>query len=188
MKTSIRDNAILKSRLLLNIAFVWALSSSLGVVILGALCFYAFKHQQIHWLPVCSDSGFSLSNSSYSPSYLKGMAKKVIDLRLTYNPETVATRFESLIHLIPAEKQEVFKKMLDLEAKTVKEKNISSVFYEEAIAVDVNKGQAKIKGFLNRTSHGLQIRPAYKAYLLTFSFKNGVMWPNSVKEIRDENN
>lgn len=34
------------------------------------------------------------------------MTKKVIQLRLTYNPDTVAARFASLVHLIPASHQE----------------------------------------------------------------------------------
>lgn len=188
MITTYRDNAVLKSRLLLNMALIWAGSASIAVVILSALCFYAIKHKQTHWLPVCASSGFDISESDYSPSYIKEMAKKVIMLRLTYNPETVESRFTTLAHLIPADRQESFKKILDLEAKTVKEKNISSVFYEDEIAVDLNKGQVKVKGYLNRTSHGLQIKPKYKQYRLQFSFSNGVMWPESVKEINDEKN
>lgn len=188
MNTTYRDNAILKSRILLKMALLWAGFASVAVLVLSGLCFYLLKHKQTHWLPVCVPSGFDISESDYSPSYLKEMAKKAITLRLTYNPETVESRFTALVHLIPADRQEAFKKILDVEAKAVKEKNISSVFYEDEIAMDLNRGQVKIKGTINRTSHGLQIKPKYKQYLLQFSFNNGVMWLKSVKEITDEKN
>ncbi|RUQ96648.1 TraE/TraK family type IV conjugative transfer system protein [Legionella septentrionalis] len=188
MDTDYRDNAIVRSQLLLKMTLVWALSSSLAVVVLSFLCLYAFKHKQVHWLPVCGVSEFNLSESNYSPSYLKEMAIKVINLRLTYNPETVDSRFMSLIHLIPASRQEAFKKILDAEREAVQEKNISSVFYEEEIAADTALQQVKINGFLYRTSHGLQVKPQYKTYLLTFSFKDGVLWPESVKEIENAKN
>lgn len=188
MDTNYRDDAILRARLLLNMTLVWAISVSVAVIILAGLCWYAFKHKSVHWLPVCASAEFSVSDMDYSPSYLKGMTKKVMNLRLTYNPETVQARFLSLLHLMPANRQEGFKKILDEDAQVILEKNISSVFYEEDIAVDVKLHQAKIKGFLYRTSHGLEVKPQYKTYLVTFGFKNGVLWPESVKEVEHEKN
>lgn len=187
MDTSFRDNAIERCQLLLKMALAWALSMSIVVIILSGLSFYAFKHKQVHWLPVCTASAFSLGETAYSPSYLKEMSKKVMDLRMTYNPETVASRFVSLLHLIPVERQEDFKKILDEEVKTVQNKNISSVFYEEVIAVDSKLHTAKVKGYLHRTRAGLQIKPQYKLYQIQFAFKDGMLWPRSIQEIQDEN-
>ena len=91
-----------------------------------------------------------------------------------------------MAHLTPANWQESFKKQLDSEIETVKAKNISSVFYAEKIAVDVVRHQGQIEGLLYRTSHGLQIKPQYKSYILQFDFKDGVLWLKSVKEISNE--
>lgn len=186
MDTTFRDNAIAKNRILLKMALAWALSMSVAVMALSFLCFYAFKHKQTHWLPVCTSEAFSVGESAYSPAYIKEMSKKVMDLRMTYNPETVASRFLSLLHLIPVERQEDFKKILDSEIKTVQDKNISSVFYEESIAIDNRLHIARVKGYLQRTRAGLQIKPQYKGYQIQFAFKNGLLWPQSIQEMHDE--
>ncbi|KTD47440.1 putative conjugative transfer protein TraE [Legionella quinlivanii] len=183
MNRIFRDNVVLKNRVLLNLTLAWAFSATFAVIILGGLCFYVVKHKETHWLPICTEEGYFLGNASYSPSYIKDMTKKVIQLRLTYNPETVESRFATLVHLIPASHQEAFKKILDSEIGVVKEKNISSVFYEKDIEIDPSNVQAKIKGTLNRTSHGLEVKPQAKVYLVQFSYKQGMMWPMSIQEV-----
>ena len=183
MQTSWRDNAVAKNKLLLKLTLLWAGSSSVVAVVLAFLCYYALTHRQIHWLPVCTGSEFSIGDSAYSPEYLKKMTEKVADLRLTYNPETIESRNATLIHLIPANHQEAFKKVLDAERETVVKKNISSVFYAEHVSVDIKHNQGRIDGLLYRTSHGLQLSPKHKQYTLQFSFKNGLLGLESVKEI-----
>jgi len=182
MNTAYRDDAIKKNRLLLKLLLIWALSSTLAVIILSVLNTYSLLHRQVHWLPVCVDK-FSLGDREYSPNYLKEMTKKVADLRLTYNPETIDARLTMLSHLIAINKQEIFLRLLDSERKTIHEKNISSVFYDEKISVDVSKNQGQIEGLLYRTSHGLSLKPQHKIYRIQFSFTNGLLSLQSIREM-----
>lgn len=185
MDTQFRDNAIAKNRLLLKLILVWALSSTCAVIVLAFLCFYTLAHRQVHWLPVCTGAEFSIGDGAYSPEYLKEMTQKIADLRLTYNPETIDARYRMLSQLIPANLQESFKKILDAERTTVHEKNVSSVFYAEKVAVNVAQNQGKIEGLLYRTSHGLQLKSQHKVYQLQFSFYNGLLSLQSIQEIHD---
>lgn len=185
MNTSFRDNAIAKNRLLLKVSLAWALSSTFAIIILIALNFYTLLHRQVHWLPVCTGAEFSIGDKAYSPEYLKEMTQKVADLRLTYNPETIDARYTQLSHLIPANYQESFTRLLDAERKTVHEKNVSSVFYDEKVSVDVANNQGQIEGLLYRTSHGLQLKPQHKIYRVQFSFKNGLLTLVSIQEIHN---
>ena len=185
MQTNYRDNAIAKNRLLFKLTLLWALSSTLGVIVLAITCFYAITHRQVHWLPICTGLEFSIGDSAYSPAYLKQMTEKVADLRLTYNPETIDARYTTLIHLIPNKNQTAFKKVLDQEIDTVHKKNISSVFYSDRMAVDVQHQQGQIAGLLYRTSHGIPLKPKHKTYQLQFVFKNGLLELQSLKEIDD---
>jgi conjugal transfer pilus assembly protein TraE len=182
MNTSFRNNAIAKNRLLLKLTLIWALSSTLAVIVLAGLNFYTLLHRQVHWLPVCTGEEFSIGDRAYSPEYLKEMTQKVADLRLTYNPETIDARYMILTHLIPANYQESFARLLDAERKTVHEKNVSSVFYGEKVLVDVTKNQGQIEGLLYRTSHGLQLKPQHKVYRFQFSYKNGLLNLASIQE------
>ena len=185
MQTTYRDDAIAKNRLLFKFTLLWAMSTTLAVIVLSLLCLYAMKHRQVHWLPICTGLEFSIGDSAYTPAYLKQMTEKVADLRLTYNPETIDARYRTLIHLIPGNTQESYKKLLDREIATVHEKNISSVFYAERLAVDVKTNQGQIAGLLYRTSHGLELKPQHKTYQIQFSFKNGTLGLQSVKELND---
>lgn len=187
MQTSFRDHALAKNRLLLKVLLMWAISVTAAVMVLSCLCVYAFQHKEVHWLPMCTGAEFSISDKTYSPAYLKEMTEKVVDLRLTYSPETVDSRNVTLLHTIPANHQEAFKHQLLSEQKTVHDKNISSVFYAEKVNVDVDKGEGQITGMLHRTSHGLQLRPKRKTYQLHFVFKNGLLGLQSMKEINDAN-
>lgn len=183
MNTSFRDDAIAKNKLILRLTLIWALSSTLAVIILSGFCVYTLTHRQIHWLPVCTGGDFSIGMSTYSPSYLRKMTKKVADLRLTYNPETIEARHAMLLHLVTAKHQDSFNKQLDTEHIAVHEKNVSSVFYDEKISVDVFHHQAQIEGLLYRTSHGLQLKPQRKRYQVQFSFTNGLLELLSIKEV-----
>lgn len=182
METSYRDNAIAKNQRLLQLTLLWAMSVTVATIILTFVCFYAFTHREIHWLPFCTGSEFSVGEHSYSPSYLKEMGEKVLDLRLTYSPDTIDARYEKLLHLIPAKNQERFKKLLDSERKTVHEKNISSVFYADGLKVDIGTNQASLHGLLYRTSHGIGLTPEPKTYELQFSYQHGLLSLQSIKE------
>lgn len=188
MQTTFRDDAISKHKTLLKLTCLWAILSTLAVLVLTMTCFYAISHRETHWLPVCTGLEFSVGEKAYSASYLRQMTEKVADLRLTDNPETIEARYTTLLHLINPAHQTAFKKVLDQEIETIQKKNISSVFYSESIAVDVQHHQAQISGLLYRTSHGLQLKPKHKTYQLQFMFKNGLLSLQSIKEIHDARN
>ncbi len=57
------------------------------------------------------------------------------------------------------------------------------MFYEKDIEIDESTLQAKVKGILNRTSHGLEVKPQSKVYLVQFAHLNGMMWPKAIKEV-----
>ncbi|STX81255.1 conjugative transfer protein TraE [Legionella busanensis] len=186
MDIKFRDDAISKNRLVLRITFIWALVSSCSLLVVTVMSFHAFKHQKMLWLPVCSPTDFSISETDYSPGYLKEMAKKVIDLRLTYNPETIESHYKMLANLTMSNYQEQINRLLSHEIASVKKKSISSVFYTDKVSVDTKHHEALVSGFLHRTSHGLALEPSYRQYKLSFAFKNGELSPISIIEVKNE--
>lgn len=185
MQTSFRDNVLSKNRLLLNLTLLWAMGTTIALMVLTVLCAYVMVHKETHWLPVCTGSEFSIGESAYSPAYLKEMTLKVADLRLTYSTSTIESRYAMLLELVPSNHQEAFKRLLDSERETVAAKNISSVFYAEKVTVDVKKAKGLVQGLLHRASHGLQLNPEHKTYQFQFSFRNGLLGLESIKEVAD---
>lgn len=182
MDLRLRDDAIAKNRVLLRVSLIWAILSSVGLIISSSLCFYAFNHKQSYWLPICTTSELSIGGSSYSASYMREMTLKVANLRLTYSPHTINERYETLVHLADASKQEELKQILDNDMAFVKKKNISSVFYSDGIRVDTKHHLAKITGMLQRTIHDLSVKSQRKTYLIQYAFNNGLLSVISVKE------
>ena len=72
------------------------------------------------------------------------------------------------------------------EQKTIVAKDIASVFYVEAIALDIPHQKAKIHGKLIQTSHGIALPDALKTYELTYTYQSGLISILSMKEVADE--
>ena len=183
MEISYRDDAISKNKRLLKLSIVWALMASFSLVLMIMLCFYLIVHKETHWLPFSSNTPFSIGEKSFSPSYLREMSEKIASLRLTYNADIIDERYQQLLHFVEIDKAEAFKKILHQEAKTVHEKNISSVFYMEKLSVIPNESKVILKGTLSRTSHGLMIEPKNKTYVMQFSYSGGLLWLHSIKDM-----
>lgn len=186
MDIKLRDDAIAKNRLLLRVLLIWSVLSSVSLIIISMLCFTTFNNKEIHWLPVCTANELSIGGNSYSASYMKEMVNKVIGLRFTYNPKTVDDNYQTLINLAPVSKKEALKSILTKEKITIKNKNISSVFYIDSIKMDVKHHIAKVEGMLQRTLHDLTVKPKYKKYMVQFSFNKGLLSPVLIKEISND--
>ena len=186
MDTNVRDNALAKSRLLLNLTLIWALGSSLLAIILVFLCSYLVLHKETHWIPICVSEKFQISEKSYSPSYLKDMAERVVDLRLTYNKDNTQSRFNTLLMLTDVAHQGAFKELLDNEQKTIENKDVSSVFYVNETSVDITHQKAQVRGVLHQASRGIALKPEFKIYELKFSYKSGLLGLLSMQEVNDD--
>ena len=186
MDTGFRDNTIAKNRLVLRLTFIWAIATSLVSVILAGLCFYVVVHKETHWLPMCTRGQYQISQKYMSPNYIRDIAERVVDLRLTYNKDTVESRFDALLMLIEPSHMESLKNLLKDEQKTIIAKDIASVFYVEEIALDIPHQRAKIHGKLIQTSHGIALPDALKTYELTYTYKSGLISILSMKEVADE--
>lgn len=186
MDTRFRDNTIAKNRLILRLALIWAASSSLIALVLTTLCFYVVLHKETHWLPMCSSGQYQISQKYMSPNYIRDIAERVVDLRLTYNKDTVESRFDALLMLVEVGHMESLKNLLKDEQKTIVDKDIASVFYVQGIALDIPHQKAKVHGKLAQASHGIALPDAIKTYELTYTYKSGLISILSMKEVTDE--
>lgn len=186
MDTKFRDDAISRSRLAFRVTLVWAILSSASLLVVSIMSFHLYQSKPVRWLPVCGMNEFSLSTNAYSPSYLRQMAKKVADLRLTYNPETIESRYSTLVKIAEPSAQEALSKLISAEIEVIKKKNISSVFYPEKVKIDTAHHVAQVEGSLQRSTRGLLIKPVYKAYQINFSFHEGELSLVAIKEMKRE--
>lgn len=182
MKTIHRNNIVARQKRTMRAILAWAISSSISLIIVTILCGYAFLSRPIKLIPMCG-SEVVISDTSYSPEYLLESAKKIAHLRLTFNPETVSSQYAKLLNFTDLKHQASIKNYLNKEIKTVQHKAISSVFYINKVKVDITKNKAVLTGELDRSSHGIALKPEQKQYEIQFSF-NGTLQLKSIKELK----
>ncbi len=185
MDIRFRDNTLAQNRLILRMAFIWALSSSLIAIILVFLCVYINSNRETHWLPMCLSGQYRISQQHASPNYIKDVIEHAIDLRLTYNKDTVASRFDAFLMLATPNHIESLKALLKEEQKTIVSKNIASVFYVEGIALNINKHKAIVDGTLSETSNSVALPSLHKSYELYYQYSGGLISILSMKEVHD---
>lgn len=186
MDIRFRDNTLAQNRLILRLTFIWALSSSLIAIILVFLCVYINSSRETHWLPMCLSGQYQISQRHASPNYIKDVIEHAIDLRLTYNKDTVESRFDAFLMLVAPNQVESLKALLKEEQKTIIAKDIASVFYIERITLDVSKHKAVAHGKLVETSHAVTLPDAHKVYELSYQYHAGLISILSMKEVHDE--
>ncbi len=186
MDIRFRDNTLAQNRLILRLTFIWALSSSFIAIILVFLCVYINSSRETHWLPMCLSGQYHISQQHASPNYIKDVIEHAVDLRLTYNKDTVESRFDAFLMLVAPNHIESLKALLKEEQKTIAAKDIASVFYVEGIALDMNKHKAMVHGRLSETSHSVALPSLHKSYDLSYQYSAGLISILSMKEVHDE--
>lgn len=185
MHIRLRDDLLSKQRLVFRITLLWATTSSITLLVLILAWSSSLKHQKIYLLPLSADS-YVLSDTTYSASYLKDMAEKVIDLRFSFNPQSIKGRYETLSNLTAIPVRQAISSLLKEEQESALEKNVSSAFYIEKTQTNTKQHEAVVSGYLHRSSHHLEIKPLFKKYRLRFEFKQGHLNLLSIQEVDDE--
>lgn len=184
MIISTRDDVVVRKNRLIKILFSWAVSSTVILFVMTLLCGYAFLSRPIKIVPFNGNS-FSVSDRDYSPAYLSEMARKVAQLRYTFNPETVSSQYASLYNSADIKFISSLKDSFSKEIITIKHKEISSVLYIAESRAFPEGHYAIVKGKLERSSHGIHLSSNNKKLKVKFNF-NGTLNLNSIEDVSDE--
>lgn len=184
MKTSVRDDAIAQTKQLLAVMKIACLALSLAVMVLSGLCFYAFFSKEVVYQPAMSGA-YTLSERHFSPSYLKAMASDFMQLRLTWNPQTITPRYQQLMSMVSPSQASQVRQALNQEIKAVQQRKMTSVFYEDRVQVDVSHDEAKVSGSLQRLDDGVLLPSIPKTYVLQFHYVAGTL---ELVSITDQHN
>lgn len=178
-----RGNIIARQKKMMRIVFAWAISSSIALVVMSLLCGYAFLSRPIKLVPMTGRE-MSISDMAYSPEYLVESAKKIAQLRFTFNVDTIKQQYAELVNITQIKYQDPLKEKLKQEISVVNHKEITSVFYIKNIKVDLPNNSAVVTGELDRSSHGVPLKSEIKSYKIQFAFK-GTLALESIKEVKN---
>ena len=165
----------------MRMLLAWSVSSSISLVFVSLLCVYVVLSRPVKLVPFTGQT-ISVSDLSYSPEYLLESARKIAELRLTFNPATIRQQYKDIINITDIKYQLSLKEKLEKEIETVRHKEISSVFYIKQTHANASKNTVVISGELDRTSHGIRFKPEEKTFEVKFKF-NGSLYLESFKEL-----
>ena len=159
----------LGERITLWMVMSWMLGlSNIGMIM---ICLHALKEQKIIIAPLTGEHTFEFEHGSASQYYLKEVASYFVNNMLTYSPETISWQLNAALPLLDPECYQSTKQALKKQMDWVRQKNISSVYYENAVVVDGLT--VKINGVLKVIMAGEEISQKNYPVYVYFSNKTG---------------
>lgn len=184
MKVSVRDDAISKNRYTLRVMTLACIGQSITIVLLSGLCLFSFFYQKTVYIPTVSGQSYTMSSANISPIYIQDVANDVMQLRLTWNSDTITQQYQKLISFLKPKDVPYFRALLNKEINNVKNRHMQSVFYIRSTKVDVKDHMALVSGVLQRVDAGVMIKPVHKSYQIKFSNYYGRLYLTSIEEVK----
>ena len=181
METQVRDDAIAKNKKTLRVITIACLAEAVAIVVLAGICIYAMSAKKTVYQPTMGAS-YTLSGKAFSPVYLKDMASDIMQLRLTWNPSTVIQQYGKILSMVKPSSVTYVRKSLNSEIATIKNRKMSSVFYQTLARIDVKRQAAIVSGSLERIDDGVILPAVTKHYLIQFHYVGGTLQIVSIKE------
>jgi conjugal transfer pilus assembly protein TraE len=142
-------------------------------VILSCFVYKAWNHHTVEITPFSGSPGYLKSASSVDSAYLSLMTRNFVNERLNVTPETVDANHKSLLSFVSHENYSNVLRELAQEAKVIKDKKISSIFYITGLKPNAGELSAHVSGVLKRYV-GLQALDEQRmSYGLQFHYKDG---------------
>lgn len=158
----------LSARLNLMVVLVFGLLVS--NVLQSCFLFHAWNHHTIEVTPFSGAPSYLKSASSVDGHYLSLMAENFINERLNVTPETVDANHQRLLSYVNHLLYTQMLRHLTNEAKVIKAKRMSSIFYIDKNKANPHELTVVVSGILRRFV-GLQaLNDERKTYLLRFKY------------------
>lgn len=142
-------------------------------ILLSALVFQIWKYHTVEITPYFGDSGYLKSASSVDSNYLSLMSENFIYSRLNVTPETVEANHQRLLKFADSQSYSEILKLLNHEAKVIRDKKMSSVFDITHIQVNPKSLTAHVTGILKRHVGLRALKEERLTYALTFQYRQG---------------
>lgn len=171
-----------------NLMVVLVFGLLLSNVLLSCFLFKAWNHHTVEVTPFSGAPGYLKSASNVDGHYLSWMAENFVNERLNVTPETVDANHQRLLSFVNHQHYAQMLGLLTKEAKVIKAKKMSSIFY-----IDKNKPSPQeltvvISGTLKRFVGIQALTDERKSYLLQFQYKDSRLSILKFSLLREDEN
>lgn len=141
-------------------------------VTLSCFLFQAWNHHTIEVTPFSGAPSYLKSASNVDGHYLSLMTENFVNERLNVTPETVDANHQRLLSYVGHQNYTSMLRLLTNEAKVIKAKKMSSIFYIEKNKPNPQELTVVVSGILKRFVGLHPLSDERKTYVLKFEYKD----------------
>jgi len=173
------SNLWAENRLLKFAILIIAISS----VASAALSIYAIDREKVIILPPVVDERIVISGNEVNEAYIKLFARYSTTLFLNYSATSFKNQAGDLLQLAsPDFFQSLRKQLLSLQ-DTIKQLQVSSVFYPERITVNLNEKEVTVQGMRRQYAQHSLIEEGIQTYNLKYAIIHGRFFLENIKNV-----
>ncbi|ETO91975.1 type IV conjugative transfer system protein TraE [Legionella oakridgensis] len=155
-----------------NLMVVLVFGLLVSNVLQSCFLFKAWNHHTVEITPFSGAPSYLKSLTSVDGHYLSLMAENFVNERLNVTPETVNANHQRLLFYVNHQNYTQMLRLLTNEAKVIKAKKMSSIFYIDKNKPNPQELTVVVSGKLRRFV-GLQaLEDVRKTYVLRFQYKD----------------
>lgn len=153
-------------RIIFILVFVIALQS--------LMLYYVIGYTRVILVPPQITSVLEVTGKDANEEYIKGMSKYLLNLALSYTPQSVEDQLGDFLKYVEPSKYELFRSTFLRIIDDVKTTQISSSFYVNHIKVDRNAKRVIVRGSLLRvTPSNIVMKDENRYYAYEYLIKEG---------------
>lgn len=158
-----------------NLMVTLVLALLLSNIILALVIIKIAGNERLEIVPFNGASSYLKSPKLVDIHYLNLMAENFIYARLNVTPEIITVNHTRLVNFINPASYAALKKILNAEAKVIKEQKISSFFNIQEIHSDVSSLTTEVTGILKRYVGNRELSEALRTYTLRYQYAGGYL-------------
>ncbi|MEA3428012.1 MAG: TraE/TraK family type IV conjugative transfer system protein [Thermodesulfobacteriota bacterium] len=173
------SNLWAENRLLKFAVLIIAISS----VASAALSIYAIDREKVVILPPVVDERIVISGNEVNEAYIRLFARYSTSLFLNYSPATFSSQAGDLLKLAaPDFFQSLHKQLLSLK-DTIRQLQVSSVFYPERITINFDKKEVTVQGMRRQDAQHSIINEGIRVYKIKYAIIHGRFFLEGIKNV-----
>jgi conjugal transfer pilus assembly protein TraE len=154
----------------------------IAVVVSGFFSYIAMQYQKVIILPPVVDRRVVITGNKVDENYFKLFTRYAMTLLNNHTAATAQSQFNEFLTLVTTSAYPEMEKTLSALADTIKELNMTSVYYPQKIKVNEETRVIEVTGLQKKFASTTLVESGPKKYIIKYVIINGRFYIDDIKE------
>jgi len=154
----------------------------IAVLLNGFFTYEALHYQRVVILPPVVDRRVEITSNQVDDNYVRLFTRYAMTLLNNYTAATVDAQFDEFLKLVTPSAYPQLQKTLSDMADSIKQLNMSSVFYPQTIKIDDKLHTIEVIGHEQKTAGDTIVEKGRKKYTLKYKIINARFYIDGIAE------